>query len=188
MSNLSRIQLWVPSILIWFCPVSLSSSWVLWWCSPRTEWYHRVTGFPPRLSQLRQLYVADYNRGEEPDPANLRHTGAGGRLWYCISLRWTTVAWQLKNEVRNDSFFYPAPPLLSSLFFFAPLWLTQFDCGLFFSSTHLPPLNRNLTFGQQHISLNTYFSLRWEMTQWLWSQRTASVSLNLRGFSVISDQ
>lgn len=88
------------------CLISFSSSWVLWWCSPRSEWHHRVTWFPPWLSQLRQLYMADNNRGEEPNPANLRHFGAGGRLWYCISLWWTALTWQLKNEVSTHSFIF----------------------------------------------------------------------------------
>lgn len=96
------------------CLISFSSSWVLWWCSPRPEWHHRVTWFPPWLSQLRQLYMADNNRGEEPNPANLRHSGAGGRLWYCIGLWWTALTWQLKNEVSTHSFifclmWFPAP-------------------------------------------------------------------------------
>ena len=84
----------------------LSSSWILWWCRPRPEWYHRVAWFPPRLPQLCQLYMADNNRGAKQNPANLRHAGTGGRLWYCVSLRWTTVAWQPKNEVTNYSFIF----------------------------------------------------------------------------------
>lgn len=74
----------------------------MWRCGPRPERYHRVSRFPPRLPQLRQLYVADNNRGEEPDPADLCHAGAGGRLWYCLSLRRSAIAWQPKNEVRAD--------------------------------------------------------------------------------------
>lgn len=87
-----------------FFPFS-SFSWIMWRRRPRTERHHRVTWLPPRLSQLRQLYLADNNRGEEPDPAHLRHAGAGGRLWYCISLWWSAIAWQLKNEVRSWSSF-----------------------------------------------------------------------------------
>lgn len=89
----------------------LSLSWILRRCSPRTEWHHRVTRVPPRLSQLRQLYLADNHGGEEPHPAHLRHAGTGGRLWYCISLWRSAVAWQLKNEVRSRS-------VVSSLIFF----------------------------------------------------------------------
>lgn len=94
----------------------------MWRCGPRPERYHRVSRFPPRLPQLRQLYVADNNRGEEPDPAHLCHAGAGGRLWYCLSLRRSAIAWQPKNEVRADFLlpiwsFLPAPHV-------APLPLT----------------------------------------------------------------
>ena len=142
---------------------SLSFSWILWRCSPRTEWYHRITWFPTWLSQLRQLYMADNNRGEEPDPANLRHAGARGRLWYRISLRWTTITWQLENEVRNESLIYDLVFFccfsvdLFSLFLFQLLWLSHFERSL---PAHLPPVNKKLTCGQQHISLNTYFLLK----------------------------
>lgn len=134
-----RMQVWDPDIpiLCYIMPIKrleswnnfvlfLSSSWILWWCSPRTEWYHRVAWVPPRLSQLCQLYMADNNRGEEPNPAHLRHAGAGGRLWYCISIRWSAVAWQLKNEVRNEFLIYHliflscSSVALSSLFLFEP--------------------------------------------------------------------
>lgn len=92
----------------------LSCSWIMWRCGPRPERYHRVSRFPTWLPQLRQLHVADNNRGEEPDPAHLCHAGAGRRLWYCLGLRRSAFARQPKNEVRADSLlpiwsFFPAP-------------------------------------------------------------------------------
>lgn len=153
----------------------LSSSWILWRCSPRPERYHRVSWFPPRLPQLRQLYVADNNRGEKQNPANLRHAGAGGRLWYCISLRWTTVAWQPKNEVRNNSFiyiliFFPAPGCSVSLF--------SLNC----SPPSSPIIHLHGT-KYWHLDNNIFYFHIWafdtypriEMTQWLWSHTVSAL-------------
>lgn len=134
-----------------FLSLSLSFSWILWRCRPRTERHHRVTRVPPWLSQLRQLYLADNNRGEESDPAHLRHAGAGGRLWYCISLWRSAVAWQLKNEVRSRS-------VICTLIFFIskPFW-----CSLLLPTHH----KKHLTLGQQLFYLNTLFILNWKWHQ-----------------------
>ena len=46
---------------------------------------------------------------------------------------------------------------LVSLFRFKILWLSHFERSL---PAHLPPVNKKLACGQQHISLNTYFLLK----------------------------
>lgn len=184
-------QVWFLNVLTWFCLIFLSPSWILWWCCPRTEWHHRVAWFPPRLSQLRQLYMADNNRGEEPNPANLRHAGAGGRLRYCISLRWTAISWQLKNEVWNDS-------LINSLFFFL-LHCCSLSLAFLFSNLSvslsvsvayslLQALTLWSTSSEHKVDIWTaaYFFEYLFLLNWKWhSQRTVSVSFNLSRFPVI---
>lgn len=99
-----EIKSFNPNVLIVF--VFLYFSWIMWWCNPRPERNDRIAWLPPRLSQLRQLYVADNNRGAKQDPAHLRHARTRGRLWYGVCIWWTTFAWELKNEVRIVNSFF----------------------------------------------------------------------------------
>lgn len=159
--------------------VFLSSSWILWWCCPRTQWFHRITWISPWLSQLCQLYMADNNRREEPNPAYLHHAGAGRRLWYCIRLWWSAVAWQLKNEVRKQSLII----IFSCILF--PLSLRTLLTAV------ANPLLLALLIKKKpwHLDSSTFLwiliSPKLEMTQ---TQRTVSVSFNLTGFSFIWDK
>lgn len=70
------------------------------------------------------------------------------------------------------------------------LWLSRFECSLPSSPALLIYLlwTKKKLHVDNSLFLWVLISPKWEMTQWLWSQRTVSVSFNLSGFSVLSDK